>query len=376
MKVPVSKPLFSELAKENILDALNDKAISGLFGKYIPEFEESFAEFCGSKYAISCSSGTAAIHLPLAAYGLKKGDEVLVSSLTNMATFFAVMYTGATPIPVDIDLDTLNINIDDLNKKINGKTKAILVVHLFGHPVDMNSIMKVADDRNIPVFEDCAESHGAEYLGQKVGSFGTAGSFSFFANKILTSGEGGIVTTNDSQLNDKIRNIKSLAFGDEDKFQHKDIGFNYRFTNLQAALACEQVKNADFLINKRIEIANFYNEEFKNYSNVINLPQQKNYAKNVYWMYHMVLNPNERLFNSRQEICDRLSEKGIETRSGFIPFNLQQIFIKKGMSRPEYCPIASLTAYASFYIPTGPDISSEELDYVSTNFKMILDSLL
>ncbi len=376
MKVPVATPLFSSEVATNISAALKDKAISGLFGNQLLEFEQGFAKFCGTKYAITCSSGTSALHLAMAGYGIKKGDEVLVSSLTNMATFFAVLYLGAIPVPVDIDLDTLNIDYKDLKKKISSKTKAIMVVHLFGHPVDMHPILEIANKMNIPVFEDCAEAHGAEYKGQKVGSLGKAGCFSFFANKILTTGEGGMVTTDDEELAFKVKSLKSLAFGNKDKFQHADIGYNYRMTNIQAAIGCEQVKNAELLINKRIEIANFYFNELKKFSDYILFPQEKPYAKNVYWMYHMVLNPKEKLYKLRENILSDLDKVGIETRQGFVPFNLQKIFIGKNLTKPEDCPVAALTSSASFYIPSGPDISKEELDYVVLNFSTILEKYI
>mgnify|MGYP001162855169 FL=1 len=376
MKIPVSKPLISNKATKYVNEALSEKSLSGLYGKFIPKFEEEFADYCGTKHAISCSSGTAALHLPLAASGLKKGDEVLVSTLTNMATFFAVIYTGAKPVPVDIDTDTLNISFEDLKRKVTKRTKAILLVHLFGHPADLNPILEFAKSNNLDVFEDCAEAHGAEYHGKKVGGFGKAGCFSLFANKIITAGEGGVITTNDDDLNLTIRNLKSLAFGDKDKFQHKDIGYNYRFSNIQAAVACEQLENISHLVKKRIEIAEFYNKEFESLSDFISLPIQRPHSKNVYWMYHMVLKPNEKLFDKRNEICKELLKKGIETRQGFVPFNLQKIFIDKKMTEPNDCPNANATSGSSFYIPTGPDISEKELKYVASNFLEIIDKLI
>ena len=373
MKVPVAKPLFTNQVEKNIIEALNDKAISGLFGNHIIEFEENFAKFCDTKYAISCSSGTSALHLALAANNIKKGDEVLVSSLTNMATFFAVLYLGAKPVPVDIEIDTLNIDIKDLKKKISRNTKAIMVVHLFGHPVDMDPIIEIANKFNIPLFEDCAEAHGAEYKGKRVGGLSSAGCFSFFANKILTTGEGGMVTTNDKKLADKVKSLKSLAFGTNDKFQHTDIGYNYRLTNIQAAIGCEQVQNADFLINKRIEIANFYTQKLSKFKEFLLLPQEKDYAKNVYWMYHMVINPSSKISGMREKILEDLRKIGIETRQGFVPFNLQKIFIKQNLTTPDDCPVAALTSNNSFYIPSGPDITNDELDYVISGFSSVLE---
>lgn len=191
MLIPVSKPYMGEREKKYVNAALDSNAISGVFGEFIDKFESEFAEFCDSRYAVSCSNGTTALHLALIAAGVKEGDEVLVSTLTNMASFFAVLYIKAKPIPVDIDIRTLTMDSVDLARKITSKSKAIMVVHLFGHPTDMDPIDELAKKHNLLVIEDCAEAHGAEYKGRKVGSLGNVGCFSFFANKILTTGEGG-----------------------------------------------------------------------------------------------------------------------------------------------------------------------------------------
>jgi perosamine synthetase len=374
MKVPVSKPYLGKLEIENVNKALLDGSVSGVYGEFIERFEMEFAEFCETKYAITCSNGTTALHLALVAGGVKAGDEVLVSTLTNMATFFAVIYIGAKPIPVDVDLLTLTMDPEDLQRKITKKTRAIMVVHLFGHPTDMDQINDIASFNNISVFEDCAEAHGALYKGKKVGGLSLASGFSFFANKILTTGEGGMVTTNDPEINNKIRSLKALAFGNINKFMHSDIGFNYRMTNLQAAIGCGQMSYVNELVEKRREIAKYYNSKLKSYEDHILLPSEMSWAKSVYWMYHIVL--GEQLAPNRLGIMQALKIKGIETREGFIPFNLQDIFIKKGLTSPNDCPNATKIAYTSFYLPTGPDISMEELDYVSTNFINVITDFL
>lgn len=374
MKVPVSKPSICLPEKRYVGEALDSNAISGVYGEFIEQFELRFANFCNTKYAVSCSNGTTALHLALASSGIKEGDEVLVSSLTNMASFFAVHYLNAKPVPVDIDLRTLTMDPEDLSRKINRRTKGVMPVHLFGHPAHMGPINEIAQKNGLLVIEDCAEAHGAEYRGEKVGGLGDAGCFSFFANKILTTGEGGMITTNDINLANKARSLKALAFGIENKFMHTDIGFNYRMTNLQAAVGCGQMDRADQLINKRIEISNFYTKELSEYKDYLSLPLEMEYAKNVYWMYHIVL--REHLVGKRSFIMNALKEVGIETREGFIPYNLQKIFINKGWTKPEDCPNANKVAYTSFYLPTGPDISEEELQYVVKNFKRILKDIV
>ena len=241
MQIPVFKPHLGAAEISLVNEALKSNAISGVFGEFIPRFEAEFAAFCGTKYAISCSNGTVALHLAMVAAGIQAGDEVLVSTTTNMATFFAVLYIGAKPIPVDIDLMTYNLDPADLERKITPKTKAIMVVHLFGHPADMDSINAFADKRGLLVFEDCAEAHGALYKRRPVGGLGTAGAFSFFANKVITTGEGGMVTTNDPAIAERAKNLRSLAFGYDNKFMHREVGFNYRMTNIQAAIGCGQM---------------------------------------------------------------------------------------------------------------------------------------
>jgi perosamine synthetase len=354
--------------------ALRANAVSGIYGEFLERFEDEFAEFCEAKYAISCSNGTTALHLALVAGGIKEGDEVLVSTLTNMATFFAVLYIGAKPVPIDIDLETLTMDPVDLERKITAKTKAIMVVHLFGHPTDMDPINQLALLHSLLVFEDCAEAHGATYKGKKVGSLSLASGFSFFANKVLTTGEGGMVTTDDLEVAKKARSLKALAFGTANKFMHNNIGFNYRMTNLQAAIGCGQMQVADKLIERRREIAHFYGAAFEKYSDHLVLPIQKPWAKSVYWMYHIVLRAH--MVPKRSEIMGALTDEGIETREGFIPYNLQEIFLKRGWTRAEDCPNANKVAYASFYLPTGPDISQAELDYVAIKLSSIIDKVV
>jgi len=374
MLIPVSQPHMGEREKKYVNEALDSNAISGVFGGFIDRFEADFAKFCDSKYAVSCSNGTTALHLAMAAAGVKEGDEVLVSTLTNMASFFAVLYLNAKPVPVDIDLKTLTLDPADLARKITKKSKAIMVVHLFGHPTHMDPVNQLAAEHNLLVFEDCAEAHGATYKGRKVGSLGNAGCFSFFANKILTTGEGGMVTTDDPEIAKKARSLKALAFGAANKFMHHDIGFNYRMTNLQAAVGCGQMDHADELVEQRRQIAQFYSKRFEQYQDYLCLPMEMDYAKSSYWMYHLVL--RDSLVAKRSQIMHSLKEVGIETREGFIPYNLQEIFINRGWTSPSDCPNANKVAYASFYLPTGPAITEPELDYVATKFCSILDALI
>ena len=349
--IPVSQPCLDNAEKLNVADALNKGAISGFYGEYIPRFEKEFAAYSGCKYGVATTSGTTALHLAMAALSVGKNDEVLVSTLTNMATFFAVIYQGARPIPIDIEEDTFNIDTALLESKITPRTRAILVVHLFGHPVDMDPVMSFAKKHNLYVIEDCAQAHGATYKDKKVGGIGHIGCFSFYANKIITTGEGGMVTTNNAALADRARSLKSLAFGKSNKFMHTDIGYNYRMTNLQAAVGCAQLGKIENIISSKRKIAAFYTDKLSSLD-TLQTPVEKAYARNVYWMYHInLLGPTAA---RREFIMKKLLEWGIETREGFIPYNMQEIFINRGWVNLDDCPRANRVATSSFYLPSGP----------------------
>jgi perosamine synthetase len=369
MKIPVSTPWLGEEESACVNDALKKGAISGLFGDYLPLFEREFAEYCGCEFGVTASNGTTAIHLGLVALGIKAGDEVLVSTLTNMATFFAILYIGAKPVPIDIEADTLNLDPELLSRYVTPRTRAILVVHLFGHPVDMDPVLEVAKKHRLLVIEDCAEAHGATYKGKKVGGLGDAGCFSFYANKIITTGEGGMVTFHDKAHAERARGLKALAFGDTNKFMHKDIGYNYRMTNLQAAIGHAQFLKIEQTIERKRAIAAYYNRCFAGLEGV-QLPVEKPYARNVYWMYHLVL--TGRHSGRRSEVMQRLEAAGVETRETFIPANMQEIFIKQGWTAADACPKANAVAYTGFYLPSGAELTPQQLDRVAGEFASIL----
>jgi perosamine synthetase len=370
--IPVSKPVLGDSEINNVNNALKQGAISGFYGEYISLFEKDFANYSDCEFGVSTTSGTTAIHLALLALSIGKDDEVLVSALTNMATFFAVIYQNARPVPVDIESDTWNLDPALLEAKISPRTRAILVVHLFGHPVDMDPVLSVARKYKLALIEDCAEAHGATYKGKKVGSLGDIGAFSFYANKIITTGEGGMITTNNSEAASRARWLKSLAFGDSNKFMHKDVGYNYRMTNIQAAIGCAQMEKIENIIESKRRIAGYYNEKLSTLE-CLQLPVEKTYARNVYWMYHIVL--KGKMAKHRTLIMKELLERGIETREGFIPYNMQDIFIKRGWTYIDECPRASEIAMSSFYLPSGPLLTEEELEYVAVNLRSVVESM-
>ena len=240
-KIPVFDIALGEIEKKYINDCLDTSFIGQ--GPYVKKLEEKFSSFVDCKYGVTTTSGTTALHLACAAIGIKKDDQILVSSSTNMACPFAIDYCGAIPIPIDIEKETWQMDVKKIEEKINKKTKAIMVVHLFGHPVDMDPVLELAKKYNLKIIEDCAESHGVEYKGKKVGSIGDVGAFSFFANKTITCGEGGMVVTNSSEIGEKAKSLKNLSYGKINKFMHDDIGFNYRLPNISAALGLGQFEN-------------------------------------------------------------------------------------------------------------------------------------
>lgn len=370
-RVPVAQPYLDESETRCVNDALSKGAISGFFGDYLPKFEDEFAAYCDCRFGVATSNGTTSLHLALATLSIGEGDEVLVPTLTNMATFFAVIYQNATPVPVDIDPRTLNIDPGLLEAKLTSRTKAILLVHLFGHPCDMDPILEFARKHKLLVVEDCAEAHGATYKGRKVGGMGDIGCFSFYANKIITTGEGGMVTTNNAQWAERARNLKGLAFGDRNKFMHRDVGFNYRMTNLQAAIGHAQFGKIEAIISAKRRIAGYYTKRLAKVEE-LELPAEMPYARNVYWMYHVLL--RGRAATRREQVMRQLAESGIETREGFLPYNMQEIFIQRGWTRADECPVANDVAHRGFYLPSGPGLSEEDLDYVATALIEVLSS--
>ena len=370
--IPVYRPLLGEPEARNVNEALQQGAISGFFGDYLGRFERGFAEYCGCRHGVATTSGTTALHLAMATLSIGPGDEVLVSALTNMATFFAVLYQGARPVPIDIEEDTWNLDPALLEARITPRSKAILVVHLFGHPVDMAPVLEIARRHRLYVVEDCAEAHGATYQGKKVGGLGDIGCFSFYANKIITTGEGGMLTLNDAGLADKARSLKSLAFGSERKFMHTAIGYNYRMTNLQAALGCAQLERIEAIIERKRALARFYTSRFCDLAS-LQLPVEKPYARNVYWMYHVAV--RGAASGKRDAVMRALAERGIETREGFIPANMQQIFQGQGWTRADECPKAADAGTRSFYLPSGPSLAEEDLEFVAASVREVVESL-
>ena len=343
---------------------MNTNWISSL-GSYIPRFESMFAKKMGAKFAVAVNNGTTALHLAVAALDIGPGDEVIIPTHTMIATPNSIRYTGAKPVLVDSELKTWNIDPDKIEEKITKRTKAIMPVHTYGHPCDMDKIMAIAKRHKLYVIEDAAEAHGAVYKGKKVGSIGNAAGFSFYANKIITCGEGGMVTTNDKALADKMRLMKNHAFSHERHFWHKILGFNYRMTNIQAAIGLAQTENLEKFVNKRISNAMLYNSLLGNIEE-ISLPPATPGVRNVYWMYGILLKDWSHV--TRDTIRYELAAKGIETRTFFIPIHKQPVY--KGWFSGKY-PNAEYLCTNGLYLPSSTSLKEEEIKFVANTIKDI-----
>ncbi|MBK7987402.1 MAG: DegT/DnrJ/EryC1/StrS family aminotransferase [Ignavibacteria bacterium] len=366
--IPVFEPIIGEEEIAYVTDALRKGEISGSFGGYIPEFEKQFADFCGVKHGIAVSSGTTALHLAVQAAGIGRGDEVLVSASTNIATGLAAYHNGAVPIAIDSEPITWNIDLDKIEENITPQTKAIIPVHLFGHPVDMDALLDIAKKYSLTVIEDCAESHGATVRGKMTGSFGDMGCFSFYANKIITTGEGGMIVTDNDILAEKLRLLRNLAFT-KPRFYHELPGHNFRMTGYQAAMGIAQLKKINQFIEDKRRISAEYTQQLSTIP-YIQTPAEMSWAKNVYWMYAIVLRNHPTV--TRDILVSYLQEKGIETRTFFCPMNIQPCFYDSEGWRHIPCPIAENLWQTGLYLPSGCTLTIEQITYISSMIKECL----
>lgn len=358
--IPVCEPLLGKNEKKYVVDCLHTNWISSS-GKYIKIFEDKFSQYCHAKYGVTTTSGTAALHLALAALGIEKGDEVIMPSFTIASTAFAAIYCGAKPVFVDSQPDTWNIDPEKIEKKITKRTKAIIPVHIYGHPCDMTTIMSIARKYKLIVIEDAAEAHGAEYKGKKVGGLGHVSCFSFYGNKIITCGEGGMVVTSDPKIAKRCQNLKNLSFLKEKRFWHKELGFNYRMTNIQAAIGLAQFERIDQYIHMRRKNAAIYNSLLKDVPG-ITCPVEHSHVKNVYWMYSILVDKSFGM--SRTKFMKRLKDMEIESRTFFIPMHQQPVLKKMGIVKKGRYPVAEDIAKRGLYLPSGSGLKKKEIEYV------------
>jgi perosamine synthetase len=335
-------------------------------GEFVERFEEAFAAAVGCRRGVACSSGTSALHLALSALGIGEGDEVIVPAFTMIATANAVRYTGAEPVLVDAEPETWNIDASRIEDRITPRTRAIVVAHIYGHPADMDTIAEVARRHGLYLVEDAAEAPGATYLGRPVGALGDVAAFSFYANKIVSTGEGGMVTTNDPRIAEAARRLRDHAFSDERHFWHAYLGYNYRMSNLQAAVGLAQTERFDELVARRRANQRRYGARLAHIAG-LRLPAERAGVRSVYWMYGLLV--DESFGMSRDELRLWLAGRGVETRTFFIPIHLQPIYFERFQA--ERFPVAESLCQQGLYLPSGPRLTDEQIEYVARQIKNV-----
>ena len=360
--IPVNEPLLDGNEKKYLNECIDTGWISSE-GPFVKKFETEFAKKVNRKYGIAVTNGTAAIDAAIEALGIGPGDEVIMPPFTIISCVAQIIRTGAKPVLVDCDPLSWNMNIDDIENKITKKTRAIMVVHIYGLPVNMDRIMSLAKAHNILVIEDAAEVHGQTFNGKPCGSFGDISTFSFYPNKHITTGEGGMIVTNKVDLAESCISLRNLCFQPRNRFVHDKLGWNLRMTNIQAALGVAQLERLDEFISKKRNIGNLYNELFSSLKNVQKpLPKSK-YAENIYWVYGLVLDSSLNI--SAKEMIKKLSEKGIGCRPFFCPMNQQPVLIKQGLFKDEEYPVADNIYKYGFYIPSGLALTKQQQETVA-----------
>jgi len=358
--IPVFSPCLRQEETELVRQCLQSGWISST-GEFIEQLENRWAAYCGRKHGIAVSSGTAALHIAVRLLNLEAGDEVIMPAFTIISCAQAVTQCGGIPVLVDSHPVNWQMDVSQIEARITPRTRAIMVVHIYGHPADMDAIMHIAQRHGLAVIEDAAEVHGAEYKGKKCGSFGDTSIFSFYANKLVTTGEGGMILTNNDDLAARAQSLRNLCFEKTQRFLHREIGFNYRLTNLQAAVGVAQMGRITETIRKKRSIAAAYRDKLKDIPELIH-PVEEPWAKCVYWVYGLLL--TEEAKTDAAEFSRRLYENGIETRPFFLGMHEQPAFMAMGLFRGERYPVAERFARYGLYIPSGPDIREEEIDEV------------
>jgi len=367
--VPVNEPLLDGNEGKYLVECIRTGWISSE-GPFVLEFEKKFAERVSRKYAIAVANGTAALDIAVEALGIGPGDEVILPTFTIISCIGQIVRSGAIPVLVDSDPVTWNMDLSQVENKITHRTKAILAAHIYGLPIDMDALLKIARKHGIQIIEDAAQMHGQTYKGRACGCFGEISTFSFYPNKHITTGEGGMVVTDDAELAEKARSLRNLCFQPDKRFVHEDLGWNYRMTNLQAAVGVAQLERLDEFIAKKRRMGARYTAALRN-TNGLQLPiPATKYADNIYWVYGLVLQSDIQ-FDAR-DVMLRLSESGVQCRPFFWPMHEQPIFRKHGLFRGEHYPVAERLARRGFYVPSGLALTDSQLDRVVAALQEIM----
>jgi len=359
--IPVNEPLIGAREQSYVMDCMRTGWISSE-GPYVAKFERAWASYCGVEHGVAMSSGTAALFAAVDALCLEPGDEVIMPAFTIISCAQAIMAVGAVPVLVDADERTWCMDVSRVAERITSRTRAIMAVHIYGHPVDMEPLRALARCHNLKIIEDAAEAHGAEYRGARTGSLGDIGCFSFYANKILTTGEGGMVVTNDAGLAARARAYRNLAFRPERRFYHTELGYNFRMTAVQAAIGLGQVEDVDARVERKCAIGRRYNALLAGLEGVT-LPVEEPWATNVYWMYGIVM--DERVGCDAATFAARLLRRGIDTRPFFLGMHEQPALLGRGLFAGERYPVTERIARQGLYLPSGLTLTDDQIETVA-----------
>lgn len=361
IKIPVYQPTLNGLEKSYVNECLDTSWISSK-GKFVPLFEQKFAQYTGVKYATSVCNGTVALHLALVALGIGSGDEVIVPTLTYIASANAVAYTGATPVFVDSLPDTWQMDPEDVRKKITPQTRAIMAVHLYGHPCEMDALVEIAREHDLFLIEDCAEAFGTFYKGKHVGGFGDISTYSFFGNKTITTGEGGMVVTNDDTLFDRSVHFKGQGLAKHRQYWHDVIGFNFRMTNICAAIGLAQLDQADDFLARKRRIAECYKENLEDLP--VTFHEEVGDVRHSYWMSSLLVEDPEQ----RDPLREALAAAGIETRPLFYPVHTMPMYSHKYQRHP----VAENLGWRGINLPSWPGLELEQVVWVCGEIRRYL----
>ncbi len=356
--IPVNEPLLNGNEEKYLVECIRTGWISSE-GPFIKKFEENFASLVDRKHGIAVCNGTAALDAAVEALGIGTDDEVIMPAFTIISCISQIVRAGAKPLLVDSDPFTWNMDVTQIEAKITPRTKAIMVVHIYGFPVDMDPVLEVAARHGLKVIEDAAEMHGQTYKGKPCGSFGDISTFSFYPNKHITTGEGGMIVANDDQLAEDCRSLRNLCFQPKKRFVHERLGWNLRMTNMQAALGVAQLERLGEFVQRQRHMGKRYSELLAGLSGV-QLPLVKtDYAENIYWVYGLLL--DDELGIDVKEVMSRLAQKGIGTRPFFCPMHMQPVLQGMGLFKGERYPVAERLYRQGFYIPSGMALTDEQM---------------
>jgi perosamine synthetase len=367
--IPVNQPLLDGNEKKYLNECIDTAWISSE-GPFVKQFEEQFAARVGRKYGVAVSNGSVALDAAVAALKISQGDEVILPTFTIISCAAAIVRAGAVPVVVDCDPCTWNMNVSQIEAKITPRTKAIMVVHIYGLPVDMELVVALADKYGLDIIEDAAEMHGQTYKGRPCGSFGAISTFSFYPNKHITTGEGGMLLTDDEYLAERCRALRNLCFQPQKRFVHQELGWNFRMTNLQAALGVAQLERVDEFVARKRHIGQRYTELLSNIPGLQLPVPQTDYAENIYWVYGVVLK-DEVPFDAEEAML-RLKKHQIGTRPFFWGMHEQPVFKKMGLFDGESCPVADRIARRGFYLPSGMALTDEQIEQVTYTFREVM----